>query len=105
MLTGALLMAGLLANGSIRGVSAKPIVVTFFGNPMIRSDGCHTRVLGVLHFLSSAGFDLTFYSFRDYPVWPWSDHHVTEFRSTFPSVQLVLDRWNRGANFIRRAKN
>ena len=91
--------------GPIGGVPAKPIVVTFFGNPMIWSDGCHTRVLGVLHFLSSAGFDLTFYSFRDYPVWPWSDHHVTEFKSMFPSVQLVLDRWSRGANFIRRAKN
>jgi hypothetical protein len=72
---------------------------------MIRSDGCHTRVLEMLHFLSSAGFDLTFYSFRDYPVWPWSDRHIAEFKSTFSKVELVLDRWTRGANFVRRSKN
>ena len=72
---------------------------------MIRSDGCHIRVLEMLHFLSSVGFKLTFYSFRDYPVWPWSERHIAEFKSTFPGVELVLDRWTRGADFLRRSKN
>ncbi|MGA8610512.1 MAG: glycosyltransferase [Xanthobacteraceae bacterium] len=83
----------------------RPIVAAFFGNPMIRSDGCHARVLEMLDFLSEFGSDLTFYSFENYPVWPWSEHHITEFKRTFPNVHLVLDRWSRSANLLRRCKN
>ena len=90
-------MSDLPAVELINTDAQRAIVVTFFGNPMIRSDGCHIRVLEMLTFLSSVGFELTLYSFRDYPLWPWSDDHIAEFRNTFPRVELVLDRWSRSA--------
>jgi glycosyltransferase involved in cell wall biosynthesis len=98
-------MADLHSNGQTRGARRKTIIVTFFANPMFRSDGCHMRVLGMLRFLSTADFDVTFYSFRDYPTWPWSEPHIAEFRDSFPNVRLVLDRWSWLADFVRRSKN
>jgi glycosyltransferase involved in cell wall biosynthesis len=98
-------MSDLLVSEPSGRPAQKRIVVTFFGNPMIRSDGCHVRVLEMLHFLSSAGFELTFYSFQDYPVWPWSDRDIAEFKKTFSGVRLKLDRWGRCADFFRRSKN
>lgn len=83
----------------------KRIVMTFFGNPMSRSDGCHTRVLDMLTFLSSIGFQVIFYSFRNYPIWPWSDNHILEFKRGFSNAILVLDEWTRGVNFVCRLKN
>jgi len=82
--------------------AARPrIIVTFLGNPLFRTDGCHIRVLEMLRFLVESGFDVTFYSFRNYPVWQWSDAHIEEFQRTFPEIVLILDHWGPLANSIR----
>jgi hypothetical protein len=99
-------MPELFENHGIGQANQKHLIVTFFGNPMLRSDGCHVRVLEMLSFLSSSkNFKVTFYSFRDYPVWPWSESHVAGFGKMFPTVNLVLEKWNRRNNVARRVKN
>ena len=82
----------------------KMVVVTFLGNPMPNTDGNLVRIRSVLQFLVESGFNVTFYSFLG-SNWPWSPEDELNFRTHFPQISLVRDRWNLGLSLAERLKN
>jgi hypothetical protein len=63
----------------------------FPGNFIRRTDGCHVRALQTLALLIAAGLDVTVYSFRNHPQWPWRPADEARFEQIFPTTRLVLD--------------
>ena len=59
----------------------------------------------VLQFLVEFGFNVTFYSFAGSGAWPWTAKDELNFRTKFPQISLVIDRWNFGLTLVQRFKN
>src|SRR5258707_9763708 len=76
----------------------------FVGSPYHRTDGCHLRVLETLSALGSIFDTVRFFSFRNYPLWPWQDGHIREAEAN-GRVQLILEDLSPARRAARRAKN
>ena len=81
------------------------VIVSFVGNPMLKTDGNLVRIRHVLQFLVEFDFNVTFYSFVGGSVWPWSANDEIDFRASFPTVSLVRDRRNFGLSLVQHLKS
>jgi glycosyltransferase involved in cell wall biosynthesis len=76
----------------------------FAGCFMGRTDGCHVRAMQTLDLLIAAGLDVTIYSYRKHPDWPWMASDVAACAERFPSAGLVLDDGGSALRLVGRAK-
>ena len=86
------------------GSHKKMVIVSFLGNPMLKTDGNLVRIRNVLQFLVESDFNVTFYSFVGTSVWPWSANDEIDFRATFPKISLVRDRRNFRLSLLEHLK-
>jgi hypothetical protein len=76
----------------------------FAGCFLGRTDGCHVRAMQTLDLLTATGLDVTIYSYRRHPEWPWTASDVAACTERFPSAGLVLDDGGSALRLIGRAK-
>jgi hypothetical protein len=76
----------------------------FAGCFMARTDGCHVRAMQTLDLLVATGLDVTIYSYRRHPDWPWTASDVAACARRFPSARLVLDDGGSALRLVGRIK-
>jgi len=72
---------------------------------MLRSDGCHIRLLDMIKFLDDAGFRVIFYSNPSQAHWTWTPKYISEFQKQFPRINLIIEPTNFLSRAMRLIKN
>jgi glycosyltransferase involved in cell wall biosynthesis len=76
----------------------------FYGCFLRQTDGCHIRAMQTLDLMVASGLDVTVYSYRQHPAWPWTDADVAHLARRYPTVKLVLDEGGRHLVWLGRTK-
>ncbi len=85
------------ADGIDGGHLAGRRVIVFFDGTFIHlRNGAHVRMASLLRYLLAAGCSVTLFSFANHPTEPWTEAAQAAFRTTFPSIRLVLDERSPG---------
>jgi len=77
----------------------------FNGTFLERSNGAHARAASFLAFLQQRYERVILYSYRNHPTCPWRDELIEQFKTSYPSIPLVLDESTRLTRLLTRLKN
>src|SRR5665647_298537 len=78
------------------------VCFVFRGNFMLRTDGCHVRVIEFLEKLHNEKVALVVYSDDLSGHWRWSDQDASEFRARYPNFELVIETQSSIQAFVDR---
>jgi hypothetical protein len=85
----------------------RPILFYFPGSPVLNTAGSQARAKWLLKVLAARFGNLTFYSYRNGPSWPWVGDAEETFRTQFPGIELILEhdgpllrRWKSVKNLL-----